>query len=403
MSESSDFKLTSAQLYSSLLGYGGIGAAIACFIPLILSNAAKRRNGMGGGFLALWLVGDVFNIIGLIVLKKALLTQIFLATWYAIADFFLLIELWLWGHPAPFSWKPTPAATCKKKLEDEARSPWIRWFNRQFEDWTLWDNLKLVLSLIILGIAWFGLYTTIQLHSTKGDFELPIPTSHDGLSIDHRTKYWIAETPWIAGAIIPIVFDAILVYSIERWQRAWNANPYKNDPEKHKRLQHLEDDIEHTKAELAYLEVEVGKVQVGISALEDHKKVQAKIQKKRKERDAREKSGKRFRRNRVLKAVGLSEKGQLSEEEEAKKKGSSLYEEWKEHGTVLHPEYPTPASERLKAVEEKNGRRRMKSRPDSAASASDSSLAGSSDREALIQPRTTRRSSANSLSKYDYV
>lgn len=34
-----EFKLTLAQLASSLLGYGGIGVAIACFVPLIRSSS----------------------------------------------------------------------------------------------------------------------------------------------------------------------------------------------------------------------------------------------------------------------------------------------------------------------------------------------------------------------------
>ncbi|GAA6018172.1 hypothetical protein JCM11491_005619 [Sporobolomyces phaffii] len=157
---SEHFKLTGPQIVSSLLGYCGIGVAIACFLPLILGNAANRRNGTGGLFLVSWLIADGLNI-----------------------DICLGIELYLWGHPGRLAPRPTPARNLVRKRELEHRHAWVRKFDVQFAHWSFWDNLKLVSAFVCVGVAWWGLFIVVMLYKKKGDFKIEIPTSHSPLAL----------------------------------------------------------------------------------------------------------------------------------------------------------------------------------------------------------------------------
>ena len=37
----------------------------------------------------------------------------------------------------------------------ERKHKWIRDFDLQFKDWSFWDNTKLVMSCIFLGLGWW--------------------------------------------------------------------------------------------------------------------------------------------------------------------------------------------------------------------------------------------------------
>lgn len=221
-----------------------------------VSNAARRKNGTGGGFLSLWLLADVLNIsetrrvtrsarehsLSLFVRSLprsraflprecafdstlprilvpnrgcALLTsRAFLSSSLTVcpamtADIFLGIELCLWGHPGRVSPNPTPAATLIKRLDMEHKHQWIARFDRQFADWSLWDNAKLVMSCIFLGFSWWvrsgvnaqpsgrvltdyrahqGLYVVNMLYLKQGDFEIEIPTDHSAKAIGPSSR-----------------------------------------------------------------------------------------------------------------------------------------------------------------------------------------------------------------------
>lgn len=147
------------------------------------------------------------------------------------------------------------------------------------------------------------------------------------------------EVPWILGAVIPIGFDIFLVWNIYRWQQAWKRNPYA-DQSKKKRdyLVALETDIEHSKAELKYLEEQFAKEEVGIAALEHLEETQEKHRKKI--------EGSR-RRDKIRQAVGLPEKKKHGD---AKQKKSTLVKDWERNRTDLHPTTETPTSRALQAL-----------------------------------------------------
>lgn len=51
--------LTTQMMLSSMLGYIALGAAIAAFLPAVITNAVNRRSQTGPGFLAVWFLADI--------------------------------------------------------------------------------------------------------------------------------------------------------------------------------------------------------------------------------------------------------------------------------------------------------------------------------------------------------
>ncbi|GAA5904313.1 hypothetical protein JCM6882_003193 [Rhodosporidiobolus microsporus] len=295
--------LTIRMLVSSLCGYVGLGWAVAAFIPLILTNAVKRRSGTGIWFLLVWLVADVLNLVGILKLGPQL-TQIFLAIWYFVADFILAIELIAFGHsdwPAPPS-KPTTNFLARQSRVD--RPLWNR-FCKLFVSFSVWDNIKLLATCTLLGLAWWGIYMLIGVYSKGDEFEIKAKTEISDLSfalgmaasatfafaripelvsgwrrsarndqpehslddplfwiligenvfnilsifiLSDDPKYlWHAELPWVVGGFVPIAFDAIILLSTIAWQRKWKNSPKGQayDKQELKRLKVLDGIEEH--------------------------------------------------------------------------------------------------------------------------------------------------------------
>ncbi|GAA5861517.1 hypothetical protein JCM1840_005396 [Sporobolomyces johnsonii] len=306
--------LTGNMILSSLLGYCAAGASIASFIPLIFTNAVRRRSGTGSLFLFTWIVADVLNVVS-IVLVGTQWSQKILAGWYCIADVTLLIELKFFGHEDWGAPNPKPASNLKHKRARAARAndpqlrggrkqlaKWKVWLCQTFEHYSTWDDIKLLLGCLLLGVSWWGLYLTLSMYLHPDEPPIPIPmeistiamalglgssmmfalarlwefisgwirskdnhkpehssgdpifwflilenvfnvTSIVTLSLDPRYLY--AEIPWLLGAILPICFDVALLISIKCWEHKWNkAN--KDEP----RDDHLQVQIDHVKATL---------------------------------------------------------------------------------------------------------------------------------------------------------
>lgn len=81
-----------AQAVSGILGAISIACWIIVFAPQIYENfKRKSSDGLSLLFVILWLVGDVFNVVGLI-LQNVLPTMLILAIYYTLADVVLLLQ-----------------------------------------------------------------------------------------------------------------------------------------------------------------------------------------------------------------------------------------------------------------------------------------------------------------------
>ncbi|KAI1769092.1 PQ-loop-domain-containing protein [Hypoxylon sp. FL1150] len=93
---------------SGICGSISIAAWVVVFSPQIIENFRRSSaDGLSVPFIILWLLGDVFNILGA-VLQGVLPTMLILAVYYTIADFVLLAQCFYYKG---FTWKdelPTP-------------------------------------------------------------------------------------------------------------------------------------------------------------------------------------------------------------------------------------------------------------------------------------------------------
>ncbi|KAI6092658.1 PQ-loop-domain-containing protein [Hypoxylon rubiginosum] len=87
---------------SGICGSISIAAWVVVFSPQIIENFRRgSADGLSVPFIILWLLGDVFNILGA-VLQGVLPTMLILAIYYTIADFVLLAQCFYYKG---FVWK----------------------------------------------------------------------------------------------------------------------------------------------------------------------------------------------------------------------------------------------------------------------------------------------------------
>ncbi|GAA6047341.1 hypothetical protein JCM3770_001896 [Rhodotorula araucariae] len=271
--------LTVRMIISSLLGWVSVGAAIAAFIPLIITNAVQRRNGTSPWFLGVWLVADAINVAGLIILG-AQPTQIVLAVWYCLADGSMALELYFFGHS---DWGAPDPKRCRNLIKRFKRLgvPW--WFKvtTHFAKYTAWDDIILTTVCVFLcTTAWGGIMLT-GIWKEPETFKVEIPTEWEtpsfalgmagslifsfariaefvsGESTSKRNEepsheiddplFWLlilenifnlasifalssdldyikVESPWIIGSGMSIIFDCILLWRVTVWR-----SKYYND------------------------------------------------------------------------------------------------------------------------------------------------------------------------------
>ncbi|KAI0013887.1 PQ-loop-domain-containing protein [Xylariaceae sp. FL0662B] len=87
---------------SGICGSISVAAWVVVFSPQIIENFRRSSaDGLSVPFIILWLLGDVFNILGA-VLQGVLPTMLILAIYYTIADFVLLAQCFYYKG---FTWK----------------------------------------------------------------------------------------------------------------------------------------------------------------------------------------------------------------------------------------------------------------------------------------------------------
>ncbi|KAH6643226.1 PQ loop repeat-domain-containing protein [Boeremia exigua] len=116
---------------SEICGTTSIVAWVVVFSPQILKNFRRgSSDGLSLHFLVVWLLGDVFNVVGAI-LQGTLPTMITLAIYFTVADIVLLAQYFFYTG---FTWKdniqpPTPQPT--EAVEPDERTTLLDGDERQ--------------------------------------------------------------------------------------------------------------------------------------------------------------------------------------------------------------------------------------------------------------------------------
>ncbi|KAI1074500.1 PQ-loop-domain-containing protein [Whalleya microplaca] len=103
---------------SGICGSISVAAWVVVFSPQIIENFRRSSaDGLSVPFIILWLLGDVFNILGA-VLQGVLPTMLILAIYYTIADFVLLAQCFYYKG---FTWKDDVPPSTPKPTNGHAR------------------------------------------------------------------------------------------------------------------------------------------------------------------------------------------------------------------------------------------------------------------------------------------
>ena len=87
-----------SQTVSGITGSISIACWIIVFVPQIYENFYRHSaDGLSLLFVVLWLLGDIFNLLGA-VLQGLLPTMIILAAYYTLADIILLAQCLFYGN-----------------------------------------------------------------------------------------------------------------------------------------------------------------------------------------------------------------------------------------------------------------------------------------------------------------
>ncbi|AOW06682.1 PQ loop repeat-domain-containing protein [Yarrowia lipolytica] len=83
---------------SGIMGCISIACWIIVFTPQIYENFKRQSSeGLSLSFVVIWLIGDIFNVLGAI-LQKIIPTMIILAIYYTLADILLLLQCLVYTH-----------------------------------------------------------------------------------------------------------------------------------------------------------------------------------------------------------------------------------------------------------------------------------------------------------------
>ncbi|GAA5876329.1 hypothetical protein JCM3774_003724 [Rhodotorula dairenensis] len=196
----------------------------------------------------------------------------------------MLVQLLMYGHDDLASRPPQRTSNFLRICEREKR-PRYAAMMRHFGQFSTWDCVKLLAFCLLGGATACGWYLTFGLRNDPVGFEIEIPRgfeeksffmglsaclifaaarlpecysgwarSHRGqepihslsdplfyfliienvfylasiLTLSTDRDYLIAETPFIAGAAIPIAFDLLMLFSMLIWHRRWRRldTPY---------------------------------------------------------------------------------------------------------------------------------------------------------------------------------
>lgn len=105
------------QTISNILGSISLYCWIVVFLPQIYENYARGSSeGLSIDFIIIWLIGDIFNVLGS-VMQKVIFTAILLAVYYTLADIILLFQCLQYGNNSLADSTSSPASPFNEKMK----------------------------------------------------------------------------------------------------------------------------------------------------------------------------------------------------------------------------------------------------------------------------------------------
>lgn len=174
-------ELNLRSIISGVTGCVSIACWIIVFTPQLYENwRRKSSDGLSMAFVVIWLLGDIFNVIGAI-LQKVLPTMIILAVYYTLADIVLFFQCIVYGKGKAVG-----------SDEEAARNEDTPLLGGQKTKQNTTKNVMIV-SLVILGGIIGYLFSDKQKGSDPGE---PQPISTWG-----QINGWVCAVLYLASRI----------------------------------------------------------------------------------------------------------------------------------------------------------------------------------------------------------
>lgn len=157
-----DFDTAPNIFWSNFAGYVSICCWLVVFTPQIWENYTRKSGeGLSMLFLWIWLLGDVFNLAG-ILMQDLLFTMLLLAIYYTLADTILIIQVLYYRRYLPPPSEPTEQTPLVASSSHAPASPSPRITRTQI----IWG----VVLLLVIQISTFVYLWGIPARPPSGPF-----------------------------------------------------------------------------------------------------------------------------------------------------------------------------------------------------------------------------------------
>ncbi|GMM49605.1 cationic amino acid transporter [Starmerella bacillaris] len=185
----------SRETVSAMAGSVSLACWIIVFTPQIYENwRRKSAEGLSVAFVAIWLLGDLFNVFGS-VLQKVLPTMLILAIYYTLADTVLLWQCYKYRNRSP-----TVPEVDEESPLIERECAFLERVIGNSRYATVIENTVIVALVVICGLI--GSKFSNNASGPSG------PSGEQEISVSGQIMGWICALLYLASRVPQIVLNA---------------------------------------------------------------------------------------------------------------------------------------------------------------------------------------------------
>ncbi|ORE06071.1 PQ-loop-domain-containing protein [Rhizopus microsporus var. microsporus] len=158
-------------LASSITGYLSILCWLIVFTPQLWENYRRKSgDGLSMTFLVIWLAGDVFNLLG-VIMQDLLVTMFFLALYYTVADMGLIWQVIYYQHKKLPSDDEESVSERSSLLNSYVHKKKEQVQSSKYH--TLFNWISALSIVLVTIVSCYTYYNVHQTHDTSGITWLP--------------------------------------------------------------------------------------------------------------------------------------------------------------------------------------------------------------------------------------
>ncbi|ORZ18950.1 PQ loop repeat-domain-containing protein [Absidia repens] len=205
---------------SNIAGYLSIVCWLIVFIPQLWENYDRKSgDGLSMTFLVIWLAGDVFNLVG-VILQDLLPTMFLLALWYTVADMGLIWQVIFYQRLSTLgpldeeevTLIPESSDIHEQEHQQPGRRRRLRRRSSESKHHTIsaWFNTLSGLSIVLVTVLSCAWYASVHGGIVSGGFVGSDPALSDGDKVNDfrwlpQLLGWTSAVLYVGSRIPQIV------------------------------------------------------------------------------------------------------------------------------------------------------------------------------------------------------